>query len=374
VKPWKALWISKPGIEGWGSRRIRFVMQNALLPKMEKYNISMMANIKYIILKTILLLYLLTIMSCVNKNEYIYIENNNLIKDIGYAIVFINYSKNEISVFDIETSKIRNTISLPMDIYRYGGFKFCYANDRIYIMHTEKTGVDNGNTKVFMVDEHFENLINIYNGTIYYSNFSVIDDNIYFVHYIEPYYEANNIEKNYIIKYNLLTRISEKINYNNYISPNIYVNHIIVLQNEQVIIMKGWVEDVTCSNLYLYKLDSNVIEILDNNIGINRPSMAENVILYGRTIFSLPDRERNTIAYQINNSYNENYILTNKLMILTMKHPNKKQDFLDKIWLGPRSYRAKDMDYYVAEINGRKIQLFYNTTDVLEIIGKIKKQ
>ena len=341
--------------------------------------------------KTALVLSIITIFSCKGVQT-----NNQLLKDINKTMVYFNYTKNEICLLDIDTGTVVKRHKLDFDVYQYIIDKYGYKSEwyysngdkNIYLMRAYKDWdySANNNMRIYRINIETFEMSEIFYTTEYFHDFCVFDGFLYLLSYVEPATGQSNLEKNYIVKYNLLDETREIINFNKSLPENeqIYAHDFYITEN--TIILNGWYRILQLKNLYKYNLATEAISIIDENVvGF---SIIEDKILYRKNDIKLDysngfesinyidsklvlnDLTNNTtivLPDTINADILAYFLIKKDVMIFIREHTTIKT-LINKFWLFP-NYDNILRDYYIADIHGNEQKIFFQSNDSIGILG-----
>ena len=341
--------------------------------------------------KISLVLSIITIFSCKGVQA-----NNQLLKDINKIMVYFNYSNNEICLLDIGTGKMLKSHKLDFHVQQYGIDKYDYGSvwyysngdENIYLMRGYKDWNDrsNNNTKIYRINIETFETSEIFYSTEDFNNFCVLDSHLYLLSYVEPSSGRSNIERNFIVKYDLSNDAQEFIYFNKLLSESeqIYAPDFYITEN--TIILNGWHRILQFKNLYKYNLATEAISIIDENVvGF---SIIEDKILYRKNDIKLDysngfesinyidsklvlnDLTNDTtivLPDTINTDILAYFLIKKDVMIFTREHTTIKT-LINKYWLFP-NYDNILRDYYIADIHGNEQKIFFQSNDSIGILG-----
>ena len=323
--------------------------------------------------------------------------NNQLLENINKTMVYFNYTKNELCLLDIDTGAVLKSHKLDFDVQQYvidkHGFRseWYYSNNdkNIYLMrvYTDWNNFTNNNTRIYQINiETFESS-EIFYSTEDFHNFCVFDGYIYLLSYVEPSSGQSNLEKNYIVKYNLLDETQEIINFNTLLPENEQIHAHDFYVTENTIILNGWYRRLELKNIYRYDLTTEMITILDENA--TRFSIIEDKIVYRKNDIELGYNSLgfetvkiigsnlllhdltngNTIVLpDVINSGILTYFLINKDIIVFSREHKTIMTLINKFRLFP-NYDTILKDYYIADVHGNAQRKIFQNRDSISILG-----
>ena len=325
--------------------------------------------------KTALVLSIVTIFSCKGVQT-----NNQLLKDINKTMVYFNYTKNEICLLDIDTGTVVKRHKLDFDVYQYIIDKYGYKSEwyysngdkNIYLMRAYKDWdySANNNMRIYRINIETFEMSEIFYTTENFHGFCVFDGFLYLLSYVEPATGQSNLEKNYIVKYNLLDETREIINFNKSLPENEQIYAHDFYAAEKTIILNGWYRKLELKNIYQYDLTTEMITVLDENAA--GFSIAEDKILYrkkdvGLVLHNLTNNNAIVLPDAINSGI-WTYFLMNKDVIVFEREHITIMTLINKFRLFP-NYENVLKDYYIADIHGNEQKKFFKSSDSIGILG-----
>jgi len=320
-------------------------------------------------------------------------ENNphGLIIPDRYLIYFDHIAQ-EIRFLDLQTGNVDKKIYIDRNVRPGGaineqGFShtWFYEQDTQYIYLMERS---HRLTKVYQINIKYLTVTEIFRIDSYIFKLFVDDNYLYLLNFVDPPLpnENSNVEQNFIIKHNLLTRENTIINFNRLLPEDqkVHAPEFFVFENS--IIFEGYRNrnEIVLRKLYVYNTVENTIKLIDqftNYFSISNglilyskndlEVVIENdgssvVILYPRVTFytfNLKNKDTKTLPHQIDSWVFRGFLLidTNTFIFSTPQKipPNIYDEY--RVFLG---VEERYDDYYIANINVDEMVFLFSARDI----------
>ena len=317
-------------------------------------------------------------------------------KNKNKAMLYFDYTTNELRLVNIKTGQITNKTKMNLNItpgyINDDGlsYKWFYDPAGKYLYLKE---INSGqNTKIYKIDIETFELSEIFSSEMFFHAIFVENDNLYLMNYIHGFDENPSKGNIFLFKHDLLSGHETVIDFNEALPQNEKINphHFFIFDDKLIIV--GRINNGALRKIFRYDIKLKTIDIIDSYIDfgvrnlnnfilyerliadeIFKDSIIIGLTVYGRDLvfYDLINKNKTILPYQVE-AY-QDYIIVDQNTIIYSKEDDftKKQNRLINDEYISYYDRGHLINFYLAEVNKNKEQKIFSVYGVLEILGII---